>query len=377
MTPAADAIVVGAGIVGAACARALRAEGMRVDLVDAGFPGGGVTAAGMGHLVVLDESAAELELSLLSLRLWRAFAEAHPGVGEVTRCGTLWVAEDEAQLARARERATRLNALGWPAEVLGADEIGRAEPALRRGLAGAVRVAGDAVVYAPAVAHAICRQLQEQGSTLYRGRTVARVETSAVVLDDGTQLRAQHIVVAAGPRIGKLMPEVPVFARKGHLAITDRYPGTLTHQVVSMAYGQSTGGGKGFAVAANVQPRVTGQCLIGSSRQEGRSDSAIDQPVLRAVMDAAIALVPALAAMRIVRCWTGLRPATPDGHPLIGAHPSRRGVWLVAGHEGLGITTAFASARLLADQMLGHDSEIDASHYLPARFGSLETAYAR
>jgi glycine/D-amino acid oxidase-like deaminating enzyme len=345
---------------------------MKVALIDAGVIGGGVTAAGMGHLVVLDESAEELDLCLLSMRLWQAFAEANPGVGEFTRSGTLWVAEDEPQLARARQRAARLAERGCTVEEISADDVRRVEPALRQGLAGGVRVASDALVYAPSVAYALVQQLLREGCVLHSGRRVVEVGAHEIKFDDGTQLSAPHIVVAAGAQVSQLLPEVPVFARKGHIAVTDRYPGRLAHQIVSMNYGQSEAGAGGFAVAANVQPRPTGQWLIGSSRQEGRSDTAIDRPVLEAVLQGAIALVPALADMRIIRSWAGMRPATPDGHPIIGPHSSRPGVWLAAGHEGLGITTCFATARLLADQILGRASEINIAPYLPARFAGVE-----
>ena len=91
----------------------------------------------------------------------------------------------------------------------------------------------------------------------------------------------------------------------------------------------------------------------------------------------AIALLPCLAQMNIVRAWTGMRPATPDGRPLIGAHPGRDGVWLACGHEGLGVTTAFGTARLLADQILGRRGAIDTTHYQPSRFPALaRVAYA-
>ncbi len=366
MTP--EVIVVGAGIIGTACARELHTAGMKVALVDANFPGGGVTAAGMGHLVVLDESEHELDLTMLSLRLWKEFAEAYPGVGELTRSGTLWVAENESQLKRAGERAARLRARGWPAEELNSDDMHRAEPLLRRGVSGGLRVEADAVVYAPAVAHAIADELKQRGCALHLGRRVRAIEDHALEFEDGSRMGAQHIVVAAGPQITGLLPDTPVFLRKGHLAITDRYSELLRHQVVSMNYGQTSGGAGGYAVAANVQPRASGQWLVGSSRQEGNADSAIDRPVLRAVLNAAIELLPALSDMRIIRSWTGFRPATPDGHPLIGPHPSRAGAWLAEGHEGLGITTCFATARLLADQMLGRASEIDVSPYLPSRF---------
>lgn len=369
-----DAIVIGAGIIGAACALALRAEGMTVALVDAATPGSGVTAAGMGHLVALDETDDELELCLLSLGLWDDFMRANPGVGEPSRCGTLWVAEDEHQLEEARQRAARLTARRRRADALSGDQVARLEPALRPGLCGGVLVGGDSVVYPPAVAEFLARQLQRSGGALHLGQRVATISDGGVTLASGERLAAQHTVLAAGVQAAGLLPGLPVFGRKGHLAITDRYPGRLSHQIVSMNYGQPAPGADALAVAANVQPRPTGQWLVGSCRQDHQDSAEVDPAVMGAVLRSAIALLPCLAGMQIVRCWTGMRPATPDGRPLIGAHPARPGLWLACGHEGLGVTTAFGSARLLADQILGRGPAIDARPFAPARFAQLTEA---
>src|SRR5829696_1091026 len=107
--PRADAIVVGAGIVGAACARSLAREGMRVTVLEQGFAGGGTTAAGMGHLVVMDDSPVQLALTALSVELWK---ELSPSLGASVAfdpCGTLWIAEDAHQMdvMREKERAFR------------------------------------------------------------------------------------------------------------------------------------------------------------------------------------------------------------------------------------------------------------------------------
>ncbi len=370
-------MVVGAGIIGAACALALQQEGLQVALLDAAAPGCGVTAAGMGHLVALDETAQELDLCLYSLRLWQEFMQMHPGTADHSQCGTLWVAEDERQLAEASHRAERLSARGWSAEAVSGSQMQGLEPALRSGLAGGVRVFGDSVVYPPLAADFLVQQLLRHGGQLHCGQRVIQVDSGMLTLADGTRLSAGNIVIAAGSEVSKLLPEVAVFGRKGHLAITDRYPKQLTHQIVSMNYGQAAVSADALAVAANVQPRPSGQWLVGSCRQDGQLDSSLDPRVLAAVLQAAIALLPCLAQMRILRAWTGMRPASPDGKPVIGAHPGRPGVWLAVGHEGLGVTTAFASARLLVDQLLGRGSEIDAAPYLPSRFPSLRSlAYA-
>lgn len=362
-------IVIGAGIVGTACALALRREGLDVALVDAASPGSGITAVGMGHVVALDENAPELALCQLSQRLWNRFYEEHPGIGEPSRCGTLWVAEDEHQLHEAQLRAQRL-----AAETISGDRLRQIEPALRPGLAGGVLVAGDSVVYPPAVASYLASQLALAGGALYLGQRVRAIGEREIMLANGERVRAGGIVVAAGPAVAALLPGVPVFGRKGHLAITDRYPGTLRHQVVSMKYGQPSAGADALAVAANVQPRVTGQWLVGSCRQDRQRDNEVDPGVLGAVLRSAIALLPCLAQMTIVRAWAGMRPATPDGLPLIGAYPNLSGVWLACGHEGLGVTTAFGTAQLLADQIMGRGCGIDASPYAPSRFESIRSA---
>jgi len=363
-----DVIVVGAGIVGAACAAELQAFGRDVLLVDARHPGSGVTAAGMGHLVALDETDDELDLCLLSLARWDGYLATRAGLAEHVRCGTLWVAEDEAQMAHARIRAERLGRRGWDAVELSGAQLARTEPALRAGLAGAVRVARDGVVYPPAVARNLADTLVALGGQTRFDTTVARVDDGGVALASGERIAAGDVVVATGTAVTHLLPDIPIFPRKGHLAITARYPRRLSHQVVSMGYGQTEAGSAALAVAANVQPRITGQWLIGSCRQDGIQNADVDPRVLAQVLRSAIALLPCLADMKIIRSWTGMRPATHDGRPVIGRHPVHPRVWVAAGHEGLGVTTAFGTAQLLADLMLDRPLSIDAAPYSPTRF---------
>jgi glycine/D-amino acid oxidase-like deaminating enzyme len=363
-----DVIVVGAGIVGAACAAELQALGRDVLLLDGSIPGGGVTAAGMGHLVALDETDDELDLCLLSLARWDAYLSTRAGLAEHVRCGTLWVAEDDAQMAHARVRAGRLGRRGWDAAELSGDEVARMEPALRAGLAGAVRVARDGVVYPPAVARELAETLVALGGRARFGTAVARIDDGAITLASGERIAAGDVVVAAGTAVTRLLPDIPIFPRKGHLAITARDPRRLSHQVVSMGYGQTEPGSDALAVAANVQPRITGQWLIGSCRQDGIRHADVDPRVLAQVLRSAIALLPCLADMKIIRSWTGMRPATYDGRPVIGRHPALARVWVAAGHEGLGVTTAFGTAQLLADLMLDRPASIAAAPYSPSRF---------
>jgi glycine/D-amino acid oxidase-like deaminating enzyme len=367
-----DVIVIGAGIVGAACADALAARGLRVTVLEQDAVGSGATAAGMGHLVVMDDSAAELALSAWSLSLWRELVRELPLEHEYSRCGTIWIAADDEEMAAAHVKAQTLTAHGLDCELLAPAALYAREPQLRPGLAGGLLVAGDGLVYPPKSARILLDRARGNGALL-RTASVAAVENNGVVRAAGARLQARHVVLAAGSRSSLLMPGIPVEPKKGHVLITDRYPGFIRHQLVELGYIKSSHAASGDSVAFNLQPRPTGQILIGSSRQFGTSDLAVETAVMTRMLRHAVTFTPALAQLNVLRCWTGLRAATPDGLPLIGPYPVRRGLWLATGHEGLGITTSLATAQLLAAQITGSGAAIPFEPYSPSRFASART----
>src|SRR5262249_54273408 len=147
-----------------------------------------------------------------------------------------------------------------------------------------------------------------------------------------------------------------------------RYPGFVRHQVVELGYLKSAHGDSAESVAFNVQPRKTGQVLIGSSRQYENTEAAVDAPMLRRMLARAVAYMPLLVRMQVIRTWTGFRAATADNLPLIGRCPGWENLFLATGHEGLGITTSLGTARIIADLILGRTPAVDPEPYSPARF---------
>lgn len=360
----ADLIIAGAGIIGAACAQAAAAAGLRVIVVEPGPVGAGATAAGMGHLVALDDLPAEFALARYSLPMWDAYA-ADPRA-EFHRCGTLWVAEDDAGVALLQHKSRHLAAHGIRAEWLDVAALREAEPSLAHDLAGGLRVAAEAVVYAPRIAHLMLERACLAGCVVWRGKRVAALEPDGVRLDDGTRLTGS-VLVACGCDTPALLPELRIRPRRGHLVITDRYPGWLHHQVVETGYAAGAHGDAAEAVACNVQPRPTGQLLVGSSREFGQLEQEASPTLLASMLQRCFRFLPDLPQLKALRTWTGFRPATPDGLPYIGALPSRSGVWVASGHEGLGITTALGTAQLFLDLFLGRVTGIDAQPYAPLR----------
>ena len=362
-----DVIVIGAGMVGAACAHALANAGQRVLVLDARL--GGATNAGMGHLVVMDDNPAELALSQASLTQWHAWTPrmaAQAPSTAFTPCGTLWVAADAEEMHEAEHKRARLQAHGVACELLDASQLAALEPVLRPGLHGALRVPGDSMVYAPNAAEWLLGHaaIPIQVETLQ----VERIEGRRVVCTDGSVREGGALLLAAGIHATQFCPELPIRPKKGHLAITDRGSAAVRHQLVELGYVKNAHQTEGTSVAFNLQPRSTGQWLLGSSRQFDTLDPAIDNAVLARMLRRAIEYVPSLAERNAIRTWTGFRAATPDGLPIIGRHPKHEHLWLAVGHEGLGVTTAPATASLIAASMLGTAAPIDPAPYAATRF---------
>jgi glycine/D-amino acid oxidase-like deaminating enzyme len=361
-TPGPSVFVVGAGIIGTACAEALAEGGCRVTLLEGGLAGAGASAASMGHLAVMDDSEAQLALSMYSRRLWTERAAALPPECEDSPCGTLWVADDEQEMGRVRDKAASFSARGETVEVLDAAALREAEPCLRPGLAGALRVPADRAVYPPAVTRHFLERACSLGATV-RERTAVEAVGPGRVRIRGAWSEADLVVVATAGASPQLVPALPIAPRRGHLVVTDRYPGFLHHQVIELGYHAHASGDE--SVAFNVQPRTTGQLLIGSSRELVGWNPSINASLRARMLRRAREYVPEIAAVRAVRTWVGFRPATPDGLPLIGEWEP--GLLVAAGHEGRGVTTSLGTARMVADMALGRPPALDPTPYDPRR----------
>jgi glycine/D-amino acid oxidase-like deaminating enzyme len=370
-----DVVIIGAGIVGSACGAECARAGLKVAIVEAGIIGGGATAAGMGHLVVMDDSEAQFALTRYSQQLWDEIRDELPREVEHDACGTIWIAADDDEMTEALRKAKFYSDRGVPVEILDTHSLAEAEPQLRPGLVGGLRVPGDSVIYPPCAAQFFVDQALSGGAELFLGVAVETITAGSVRLRDGTSISAGLIVNSAGSWSPKLTAGLEVKKRKGHLVITDRYPNFLRHQLVELGYLKSAHSIATDSVAFNIQPRKTGQLLIGSSRQYDVEESYVDISILTRMLDRAVEYLPGLRKLSSLRTWTGFRAATPDKLPLIGPHAEEERLYLATGHEGLGITTSLGTAKLLVDQITGRESAIPVAPYLPSRMAQ-ETVHA-
>lgn len=357
-----DIAIIGAGIVGAACADRLARENFRVAVIEADEIAGGTTAAGMGHIVVMDDSEAQFALTDFSQKLWRE--SELPKDCEFENCGTIWIASDAEEMREVFRKKDFYESRGVKAEILDEKSLREAEPNLNENLVGGLLVKSDSVVYQLCATRFF---LERSGAKIFTGKRAVEITNEGVKLENGDFIRAGKVVNAAGFWSKDLTKDLRIIRKKGHLVITERAPNFVRHQLVELGYLKSAHSANTDSVAFNVQPRATQQVLIGSSRQFNAEDKAIDYEILRRMTNRAFEFMPNLKKLPAVRIWTGFRPATPDNLPYIGRHPAHENLFLATGHEGLGITTSLGTAEILTDEIVRRESKIDRKVYSPSR----------
>lgn len=363
-------------MVGAACALYAARAGLDVRVVDRGPVAGGTTGAGEGNLLVSDkEPGPELELALLSARLWADLAEELGPVIEYESKGGLVVASTPRSLAALTKFAAGQRTAGVTAEPVGADELPGLEPRLSPGMAGGVRYPQDAQVM-PALAAA--HLLRACGAPLHTGRTVTGVLRAADgtvrgVRTDRGDLHAPAVVNAAGTWGGDLAAlagvRLPVLPRRGFVLVTEPLPRMVRHKVYAADYvADVASDSAALRTSPVVEGTAAGPVLIGASRERVGFDRSLSLAAVRALAAGAIGLFPFLERVRALRTYAGFRPYLPDHLPAIGPDPRAPGMFHACGHEGAGIGLATGTGRLIAQKLTGKTPDLDLTPFRPERF---------
>ncbi|MEU0882323.1 FAD-dependent oxidoreductase [Lentzea sp. NPDC005914] len=346
-----DVVVVGAGIIGAACAQALTARGLDVVILDRCGPASGTSSAGEGNVLVSDkEPGPELELAKASRELWPALAADAGGI-EWEEKGGLVVATTPEASEPLKAFAARQRSAGIDACELTAAEALAYEPHLNPSITAAVHYLQDAQLNPVKATVALLRGIRVLNAE------VASTDGRSVTTSDGV-ISCGAVVNATGPWARNF--GVNVLPRRGVVLVTTPIPGTIRHKVYDADYvGAVASGDADLQTSGVVESTPAGTVLIGSSRQRKGFDDTIETRVLTALARKAITLFPMLTDVPVMRAYGGFRPYAPDHLPIIGEDPRTPGLWHATGHEGAGVGLAPATGRLLAELLTGSSPHVD------------------
>ena len=379
-----DAVVIGAGVVGAATALALTNAGFKVLVIDRGNVAQGTTSAGEGNILVSDKApGSELELAFRSRNAWFEVNEDIGGGFELEAKGGLVVARSEIGLTSLCRLCKEQRNFGIDAQDISISELRSLEPNLSHAVSNATFYPEDAQCQPMLAAAQMLRAVKRRGGELLFGANVTALETSqgrinAVVTSQG-EITTPIVVNATGTWAGEIAELVgsylPIAPRRGFILVTAPAPKIIFHKVYSAEYVANVASDHSdLQSSAVVEGTQNGTILIGASRERVGFKEGIDFPIVRTLARQAIELFPILATVQLLRVYRGFRPYAPDHLPVIGEDPLIKGLWHNAGHEGAGIGLSPASAELVRDGILERDSFMDATAFSPSRFTLSVTA---
>jgi glycine/D-amino acid oxidase-like deaminating enzyme len=373
-----DAIVIGAGIVGATTALALTRAGLKVLVIDRGTLASGTTSAGEGNILVSDkEPGPELDLALRSRDGWFELADEIGGSFELEAKGGIVVARSEAGVSGLRELTSRQRIAGVDAQDISVTELRKLEPNLSHAITEGALYPQDAQCQPMlATAHTL-KYIIDRGGKFLAGVAVTSIKSSdgrVTGVETASGFISTPIVVnAAGTWAGEIAEladsYLPIAPRRGFILVTVPAPKLIFHKVYDAEYVANVASGAAdLQSSAVVEGTQSGTILIGASRERVGFNDGIEYSILRQLARQAIELFPVLAEIQLLRAYRGFRPYAPDHLPVVGEDPAIKGLWHNAGHEGAGIGLAPGSAQLIAESIIGQCTFMDPTPFSPARF---------
>jgi glycine/D-amino acid oxidase-like deaminating enzyme len=374
-----DAIVIGAGIVGACTALALTNAGLKVLIIDRGSVASGTTGAGEGNILVSDKDPGpELTLALKSRDLWFDLQEDVGDTFELEAKGGVVVARRDSSALMKLAEHQRL--AGVTAEKVNGAQLRELEPYLHPDISEGVFYPQDAQCQPMLAAARIIQTVLSRGGELVSQARVTDFEISgssvtAVITSQG-KFYAPVVVNAAGTWAGEIAAlagsHIPIAPRKGFILVTEPAPQYIFHKVYDSDYVANVASSDAdLQTSTVVEGTRSGTILIGASRERVGFDLTMNYEIVRKLAEQATTLFPVLRDVQLLRVYRGFRPYAPDHLPVIGEDSLVSGLWHSAGHEGAGIGLAPGSAALLTDAIVGRESFMDSNPFSPQRFAGV------
>lgn len=368
MNRSEEIVIIGGGVIGCSVAYSLGKRGVRSLILEKGAAGQEASSSAAGMLGAQVETHAPgpfVDLCVASRQMYRNFAEELLGLTGIplqyNDAGILRIALTEADRKELLVRKQWQQELGETAEWLSMEDCRELEPALSSDILGGLHFSNDHQVNNRQLARALASAVRNQGSTLLEGTEVYEIlvendRVAGVKTNEGT-IYASQVIIAGGAWSTKLLANLgvnlPVYPVKGQSYAVEAFPMPFKHTL--------------FTDGAYLVPKSDGSIIVGATEEEAGFCKKVSLNAIAGIDEVACRLVPALKKASLVRTWAGLRPATPDKLPYLGAIKSIKGLTAATGHFRNGILLTPITGELIADSLTGKTPMLDVTPFSPMR----------
>lgn len=361
-----DVAVIGAGVIGMAVTYYLAKNHVEVITLEKGDIAEGTSGKCDGNVLINDKMPGyDCALAKKSQELFPVLAEELNFDFHWTQKGSLYLIENEEEMAAATKYCESLALEGMPVRMLNQREVRRDEPGVAPDIIGGLETQCDGAVDPMSLAYGLAAGAAGLGANIRCHTKVLDIQAQSDgfrIMTDQADVYAKRIVNAAGvwaPQIGRMLGvDIPIFPRKGHILVSDRTMPVARRKVVEFGYMMAKFGAgdyrrnvtpdiEKYGIAMVFEPTHAGNFLIGSSRQYTGMDTRCEIGVLRAMARRAYRFFPAIRDINIIRSYAGVRPCTPDHFPIL-SETEVPGFFVAAGHEGDGIGLCLITGKLIS-----------------------------
>jgi sarcosine oxidase subunit beta len=376
----ADAVIIGAGVIGASIAFHLTRRGIKPLVIEKSDPAAGSSGACDGLVFMQSKKPGlHLKLALESRRRFEGLVATLGKSIEFKNPGGMCLIESEAELAAMRLFVAEQRTSGLDVELIDGDEARRREPCLSEKVIAATFSALDSQVNPYALTFAFLRAAKSAGARVLMGEKVQGFEVIGrrirAVITDNRKIGTPLVINAAGAlaaEVGRLAGlAIPIKPRRGQIVVTASIAPLLQHCLISAQYVAvkfkpelAAAGGMGFSL----EQADSGNILIGSTREFVGFDRRTTFDGIRTIASRIAPVIPALKRVPVIRTFGGLRPYTPDGLPILGKVAGLEGFIMAAGHEGDGIALSPITGELIADLIVTGRTQFPMEDFRLERF---------
>ena len=353
MKRSTDILIVGGGVIGCAIAYFLAEQGREVMVLERSEIGAEASSAAAGLLAPLGPLSGPGPFADLLLASFALFPSLVPTLEAKTglalgyeRTGALRTVRNPRRVAHLQQRMLAWQPLGLQLHWLSGDEARQREPTLAPDICAAIYAPQEAQIRAPQLVQAFAQAARMQGAELHSQQHVMGIEQSGhtvkgVYTAQGNVIACKQLIVTTGAWAAFsgswLQSSLPVSPLRGQILLLPQPTPPLRHIV--------------FGEAIYLAPKEEG-VLVGATKEEVGFDNQVTAQGIFWLHTTASRLLPSLRQQSPLTSWAGLRPKTPDAHPILGPAPHWNNVTLAVGHNSVGILLSAITGRSIAELVI-------------------------